>query len=76
MNASLGSNRIGGTRRSELIGLRGRWAATQNAHMQRNGLATRADHRSNKERGIEQAPGGHLGQVSINRMTAELAMWL
>ena len=40
---------------------RRRWAELANEHLERAGLATRIDHRSHKNRGINREPTKHLG---------------
>lgn len=54
--------------REELKSRRARWADLQNRHLELNGHATRVDHRSNRERGIDDAQERHLGSDAIKRM--------
>lgn len=44
--------------------VRAQWAKTVNAALERAKVAERVDHRSHARRGIEEAPGVHLGQAS------------
>jgi hypothetical protein len=64
-----GKNRI--ELREELKRLRERWAHVQNEALEAHGHATRVDHRSNCERGIERAPERHLGHLGIKKMSLE-----
>jgi len=54
-------------------GWRERFAALQNEHLERAGVAERVDHRSLKEQGIERAPMRHLGPAATGyeRRTGE-----
>ena len=54
-------------------GWRERFAALQNEHLERAGVAGRVDHRSLKEQGIERAPTRHLGPAATGyeRRTGE-----
>lgn len=54
--------------KSELARWREQWANLVNRHLERHGHDARVDHRSFKERGIEQEPGIHLGYAA-NEMT-------
>lgn len=57
--------------KEELISCRESVARIQNTHLEMNGHAARVDHRSNKDRGIEQAPERHLGHLGIKKLTDE-----
>ncbi len=48
-------------RKTELIGLRERFADLQNAYLEEYGHADRVDHRSLADQGIERTPEKHLG---------------
>jgi hypothetical protein len=51
-------------RREYVCGLRERWAAVANRHLERHAQESRIDHRSLKERGIEREPNIHLGPAA------------
>lgn len=59
------------THKSEVVRRRESWAAIHNAHLAMHGYATRVDHRSNKDRGIDALPERHLGQAGVKTMTPE-----
>lgn len=58
--------------REELVERRKGWADLTNAHLARHGHEARVDHRSNRERGILQEAGRHLGQARIKQMKGAL----
>ncbi|CAJ4414409.1 DNA strand transferase [Burkholderia pseudomallei] len=64
-----GKNRL--ALRDELIQKRKVCADLQNAALQKYGHATRVDHRSLREQGIERAPEPHLGPARIQDMSEE-----
>jgi hypothetical protein len=55
----------------EIRSRRKRWAELQNKHLEMHGHASRVDHRSNRDRGIEKEPEKHLGAAAIKKMTEE-----
>lgn len=57
--------------KEELVSRRRGWAELQNAHLEKHGFAARVDHRSNKDRGIDQDPERHLGNVGVKKMTED-----
>jgi hypothetical protein len=57
------------TLKNELVTRRESFAILQNAHLKMHGHDARVDHRSNRERGIDQEPERHLGHVGIKKMT-------
>jgi hypothetical protein len=59
------------TLKNELITRRERFATLQNEYLEKHGHVARVDHRSNRERGIEQEPERHLGRVGIKKMTED-----
>jgi hypothetical protein len=54
--------------KAELLGLRERWAAMQNKHLEKHGHNERVDHRSLKDQGIDREPEKHLGAIGVNRL--------
>ena len=54
--------------KSELLGLRERWATLQNTHLEKHGHNDRVDHRSLKDRGIDREPEKHLGAIGVSRL--------
>ena len=56
--------------KAELLGWRERWAALQNAHLEKHGHTDRVDHRSLKAQGIAREPEQHLGAIGVNRLNA------
>jgi len=56
--------------RSEAQALRGSWADLVNKHLEQNGHPERVDHRSHRDRGLENAPGTHLGPLKAKRLKA------
>jgi hypothetical protein len=54
--------------KAELLGLRERWAAMQNKHLEKHGHNDRVDHRSLKDQGIDREPEKHLGAIGVNRL--------
>jgi len=56
--------------KAELLGLRERWAAMQNAHLEKHGYNDRVDHRSLKDQGIDREPEKHLGAIGVSRLNA------
>ena len=54
--------------REELVERRKAWADLTNSYLARYGHEARVDHRSNRDRGIEQAPGRHMGQARIKQI--------
>lgn len=60
-----------GVLRAEATIRRKQWACKQNEVLERCGHAARVDHRSHVERGLTAAPGRHLGQAAVRRMTQE-----
>ncbi|MDO3622727.1 MobA/MobL family protein, partial [Ralstonia pseudosolanacearum] len=64
-----GKNRL--ALRDELIQTRKMCADLQNAALQKYVHATRVDHRSLREQGIDRAPERHLGPARIQEMTEE-----
>lgn len=59
------------TLKSEVLSIRESWSGLQNAYLEQQGHAARVDHRSHKERGIENQPERHLGHVRIKMMSAD-----
>jgi len=57
--------------RDDVIDKRKRVASIQNQMLAEVGEKARVDHRSYKERGIEQQPERHLGQARIRTMTEQ-----
>lgn len=57
--------------KAQLMATREAWADLQNSHLEKYGHAARVDHRSNRDRGIKQAPEKHLGHLGIKRMSTE-----
>jgi MobA/MobL family len=51
-------------RKDYVSGIRERWAAVANRHLERHAHAARIDHRSLKDRGIEREPNIHLGPAA------------
>src|SRR3989338_300091 len=51
------------------------WADVANAHLEAAGSNVRIDHRSYKERGIEKAPGVHLGSGAHRLEKAGISTW-
>ena len=51
--------------RDKLIAQRKAWADLTNEHLKHHGHSARVDHRSHEARGIQQAPGRHLGPAWI-----------
>ena len=58
-------------RKEDLLGLRERWAALQNAHLEKHGHNDRVDHRSLKEQGSDREPEKHLGAIGVSRLNAQ-----
>jgi hypothetical protein len=54
-------------RREYVQGLRARWAAATNRHLERHGHAARVDHRTLAEQGIKREPTIHLGPGDSRR---------
>ncbi|HEY5140596.1 MAG TPA: MobA/MobL family protein, partial [Methylococcales bacterium] len=54
-----------------LLGLRERWAAMQNKHLEKYGHNDRVDHRSLKAQGIGREPEKHLGAIGVSRLNAQ-----
>lgn len=63
LGAKLDTEKAGRNRRDDLAQVRQLVADRINAHLERAGLDERVDHRSHKDRGIEDAPTVHLGPV-------------
>jgi len=57
--------------KEEVQSRRARWAELQNKHLEMNGHASRVDHRSNRDRGIDSKPERHLGSGAVKNMTPE-----
>ncbi len=57
--------------REDLKSLRGTFADLINDALAHNGHTAVVDHRSNKDRGIEQEPGRHLGPYKVSRLKDE-----
>jgi hypothetical protein len=55
--------------KAELLELREKWAIVQNKHLEKNGSDDRVDHRSFKERGIDQEPEKRLGGDGVRNAT-------
>jgi hypothetical protein len=58
-------------RKEDLLGLRERWAALQNAHLEKHGHNDRVDHRSLKEQGSDREPEKHLGAIGVSRLNTQ-----
>jgi hypothetical protein len=58
-------------RKEDLLGLRERWAAMQNAHLEKHGHNDRVDHRSLKDQGSDREPEKHLGAIGVSRLNAQ-----
>lgn len=54
--------------RNELKETRKAWAELTNEHLARQGHTARVDHRSHKDRGLEAAPGKHLGPSRVKKL--------
>lgn len=50
--------------KSTLVAIRAGWAAVANEHLERAGEATRIDHRSYADQGVEQLPTVHVGYAA------------
>ena len=50
--------------------MRERWAALQNAHLEKHGHNDRVDHRSLKDQGIDREPEKHFGAIGVSRLNA------
>lgn len=59
--------------RADLIAARKNCADIINEALEANGYSSRVDHRSNAERGIEAAPGRHLGPARVKLLTMQKA---
>lgn len=59
------------TLKNEVKSNREEWANLQNQFLERHGHASRVDHRSNQDRGVDQAPERHLGSAGIKNMSDE-----
>jgi len=57
--------------KNEVKSTRARWAELQNVFLEMNGHNARVDHRSNRDRGIDQEAERHLGQAGINKMSSD-----
>ena len=57
--------------RNEVMSCREKWASLQNAYLERNGQASRVDHRSYRERGLETTPERHFGPAKVRRMSED-----
>jgi hypothetical protein len=57
--------------REEIINIRKISAELQNAALERNGYATKVDHRSLKDQGIARHPEHHLGPARVQNLTPE-----
>ncbi|NYT79069.1 MobA/MobL family protein [Alcaligenaceae bacterium] len=55
--------------KAELLATRERWAAIQNAHLERHGHTTRVTHLSLKDQGIDREPERHLGPKAIKMLS-------
>ncbi len=58
-------------RKEDLLGLRERWAALQNAHLEKHGHNDRVDHRSLKAQGSDREPEKHLGAIGVSRLNTQ-----
>lgn len=56
--------------KERLAELREMWATVTNEHLAKNGFDVTVDHRSNKDRGIEEEPEQHLGWWSTDEQRA------
>ena len=64
-----GKNRL--EMRDQVIEMRRKCAALQNAALEKYGHTTRVDHRSLKEQGLRRQPEHHPGQARIRGMSCE-----
>lgn len=51
--------------RKEILHARERWAVLSNRYLERGGHESRIDHRAHRARGIDYAPGKHLGPAAV-----------
>ena len=56
--------KAGRKRKDDLKAIRAKFADIVNSHLERKGLAERIDHRSNKDRGIDQTPSKKQGWLA------------
>lgn len=58
-----------GDLKAEVQQFRSTVAELTNKHLERHGHSARVDHRSNKDRGLAEVPGKHLGQAKVRAQT-------
>lgn len=61
--------------RNDIKAMRATWTTVANKHLEAAGSNVRIDHRSYKDRGIDKAPGVHLGQKAHRLEMAGKATW-